>query len=601
MILRALADYADTLDIPPEGYDLTWVQWFVDLDEAGRFQGLVPLATEGKGGRRGRQLLVPQLRRTSGVAPLLLADKATYVLGLSNNEPSAARAMESHKAFIELTRVCVEETDAPDVRAVLTFLDKWDADPRPALPAELAPGEVLTFRVHGRLPVDLPAVQRFWAQRLNESTGPVMFCLVCGQKGPVQRRLPTALKGIPGGQTSGTAISSANSNAYESYGLEASLTSPMCRTCAERFGKAANRLLASPSSRLIVGSTVYVFWRSSSESVPLLTYLTHPTVSDVKELFSNPDALAARLKASRPKDVNPGLLRRGLQSGWSGRPEALAMVPEDVLFGLGLTASGGRVVVREWFTLGLPEAVANLRRWFSLQNLIDPWGGDGEPLGIFALASSLYRESRDVRSDVVTALLGAALAGRPLPDRLLAQTVQRCRVEQEVTRPRAALLKMLVLDRAAHRALKEDDLMSLNPHHPDPGYQCGRLMAQIESIQRAALPGIKQTVMDRYYGTVSTAPAQVVGVLIRQAQNHLGRLRKERPGAYQNLQRDLEEILGEIGPYIPRTLDLNEQGLFALGYYHQRAANRAAAASRRTGASIPTDNTHMTEEDHSDE
>ena len=31
----------------------------------------------------------------------------------------------------------------------------------------------------------------------------------------------------------------------------------------------------------------------------------------------------------------------------------------------------------------------------------------------------------------------------------------------------------------------------------------------------------------------------------------------------------------------PRTLSMEQQGLFALGYYHQRAADRQAAMARR--------------------
>lgn len=47
-----------------------------------------------------------------------------------------------------------------------------------------------------------------------------MQCLVCVQNLPDMERLQSKIKGIPGGQTSGTNIISANSEAFESYGLE---------------------------------------------------------------------------------------------------------------------------------------------------------------------------------------------------------------------------------------------------------------------------------------------------------------------------------------------------------------------------------------------
>jgi CRISPR-associated protein Csd1 len=60
----------------------------------------------------------------------------------------------------------------------------------------------------------------------------------------------------------------------------------------------------------------------------------------------------------------------------------------------------------------------------------------------------------------------------------------------------------------------------------------------------------------------------------------LAKLRRERRGTYEALQRRLEEILAGL-PTFPKTLTLENQGLFSLGYYHQRASDRAAAAAYR--------------------
>lgn len=109
-----------------------------------------------------------------------------------------------------------------------------------------------------------------------------------------------------------------------------------------------------------------------------------------------------------------------------------------------------------------------------------------------------------------------------------------------------------------------------------PPYLCGRLLAVLERAQGLAIPGAKATLVDRFYGTASTAPATVFGSLMQGAQAHLGKLRRDRPGSYHRLQGELEGILIDL-PAFPRTLTLDEQALFALGYYHQRAHNRAMA------------------------
>lgn len=110
----------------------------------------------------------------------------------------------------------------------------------------------------------------------------------------------------------------------------------------------------------------------------------------------------------------------------------------------------------------------------------------------------------------------------------------------------------------------------LNPSVESPAYHCGRLLSVLEEIQEAAIPGVKSTIVDRFFGTASTAPASVFGRLVKGSQSHLGKLRKDKPGYHVNLQRKLADVMGAIHEF-PRTLSLEDQGLFALGYYHQRA------------------------------
>jgi CRISPR-associated protein Csd1 len=47
----------------------------------------------------------------------------------------------------------------------------------------------------------------------------------------------------------------------------------------------------------------------------------------------------------------------------------------------------------------------------------------------------------------------------------------------------------------------------------------------------------------------------------------------------------LEEILSAVGSDFPRTLSLHRQGLFALGFYHQKAYDRAQANAHKESQS----------------
>ena len=124
-------------------------------------------------------------------------------------------------------------------------------------------------------------------------------------------------------------------------------------------------------------------------------------------------------------------------------------------------------------------------------------------------------------------------------------------------------------------------MVALESAHPSPAYHCGRLLAILESVQRAALGSVNATIVDRFYGAASATPSTVFGALLRGAQPHLAKLKRDRPGAHVNLQRRLEEVCSRIDDW-PATLPLKEQALFSLGYYHQRAHDRAEAHRRRT-------------------
>ena len=195
----------------------------------------------------------------------------------------------------------------------------------------------------------------------------------------------------------------------------------------------------------------------------------------------------------------------------------------------------------------------------------------------------------------------------PLPAGLLYQAVNRNRAEQKITRPRAALIKMVLLSQHG-LSVSEDTMVQLDNQNCDPGYLCGRLLAVLERIQQLAIPGANATITDRFYGTFSSAPASVAGVLLRKSQAHLGKLRKERPGFERALQARLEEIQaargglpshphpGTTGALRPGLLSPAGRGSRRLPSPHKREkAEEAAAEAVPDSHSILSDVNHFTE------
>lgn len=547
MLLQKLVEYSERIDdIAPPGYSMKPVRYVIELDAAGNLRNPVPIDLADKENKRGKRRPLPNVTRSSGIKPLLLADNAEYTFNLPREEAKAQRVAKSHAAYMDLLEACVQGTQETSAAAVLHFLQSGPLD-QLTLSDEFDRSEAIIFRVNDVFPTSQPAVQRFWAEQ-NAPKGDMMQCLICGEFRPALKRLKGKIKGIPGGQTSGTSLISANADAFESYGLKASQTAPVCADCADRFTKSLNRLLGDRSTRLMYNNLVFTFWTRKPIAFNFFEHMDAPEESEVREL---------------------------LNSVRSGKRQP--NVDETAFYAVSLSASGARAVVRDWVDTTVGEVKQSLARWFSRQQIVDAWGEAGKPLSLYRLAVSTVREAKDIPIQTPKTLLHSALKGTPLPSSLLQQTLRRNAAEHDVTYSRAALIKLVL---ASQSIIQEDQMTQLQTDRTEPAYHCGRLLSVLEGIQRAALGNVNSTIVDRFYGTASTAPASVFGTLLSGTQPHLSKLRRSgNEGAAYRLQTQLEEVLGQLSGF-PRTLKLQDQALFALGYYHQRAHDRAQAKAK---------------------
>lgn len=107
--------------------------------------------------------------------------------------------------------------------------------------------------------------------------------------------------------------------------------------------------------------------------------------------------------------------------------------------------------------------------------------------------------------------------------------------------------------------------MVLDPQNADIAYVLGRLFAVLERAQKDAVPGANTTIKDRFFGAASSTPRTVFPQLMRLAQHHID---KAEFGHVRD--KEIEQIMDKIVVF-PAHLSLDDQGLFAIGYYHQRA------------------------------
>ena len=111
--------------------------------------------------------------------------------------------------------------------------------------------------------------------------------------------------------------------------------------------------------------------------------------------------------------------------------------------------------------------------------------------------------------------------------------------------------------------------MSLNENSEDIAYNSGRLFAVIEGLQRKAI-GVS-SIRSRYYASASMNPKIVFPALLKLTQYYVEKLTKD--GESKGIGIYYDKMTGEIVARInefPASFSLEEQGKFALGYYHQR-------------------------------
>lgn len=594
MMLQALLNYAERRSAEDPAFsdpDLEPVKlhWLIPLSEGGTLSGSpIPLTTF-----EGKKKIVLQARRPAtsvneiSVRSLekaksyFLCDTVERVLLLNDEGGESfdplvqARHRYFKRLLAEATLAAPEQT-----RAIAAFLENAEEMARCRsllVEAKAGSSENCTFQVQGRgrSVLDDVALINFWRQRRSagaKKTQPQQICLVTGE---LAQTIETTekVKGVGGQDTN---LISANEKAFQSFGLEQARNSPISPR-AEKLTRAALNELISKALRFGEKQTVYhLHW-------------THEPVStDVFALLESADEASVRNLLSAPRTGHA--------------PTALQA---NAYYTMSLSGNGGRIVVRDWLESTVPEAEANVRRWFEALTIITPEGtGNESAFKLGRLLYALVREKIDeLPPQVPTQLLYAALRGTPLPQTALAAALRRQQVENrkpgdksdpKLNPARIALIKACLLrspNLFATNTQPNTSTMTecLNPESRDPAYLCGRLFAVFAELQGAAIQNPSAGVVERFYASASVTPALVMGRLFRNAQFHSAKAEGEggwKKGKAINAEKDFETISCALGDKFPATLDLEGQGRFALGYYHQKAEYRRRTAERKEQAEL---------------
>jgi len=603
-MLTELVSYARKHGLITEpGFAPKTVRWAIAVPQAGGFPQVIELGRPGEKRNRGQEFArCPEMPfsamksgEQSGRRSHFLVESAE-VVGLYGDGAKDERIQAKHSYFTGLLRKAA--TVMPELEAAADCLD----DPsvlervRQQLSDHRAkPGDKVTLRIGGRFPVDDDAWHDWWrtflhglaaeapARAAKGSAEQKMRCFATGDLVVPARTHPqVGGLGSVGGRVKCSLISF-NEAAFESGGLSQSANYAVSEEAATAYRSALDRLLATQAETLAGARVAYWFKESvRDEDNPILALLGRSLTSgDQQELdaYQRVRDLLTALRAGKRPDLGT-----------------------NRFYGLTLSGAQARAVVRDWMEGRFEELVENVTAWFDDLTIVRREGGGLAPVPkFFAVLSAMVRDPAELPPPLVTKMWRVALRREPIPFDALSRSLARARVaivqDEPASHARMGLIKAYHVRQSRQKGgheMSEQVRPYLNEEHPSAAYHCGRLMAVLAALQRAALGDVGAGVVQRYYAAASATPALVLGRLVRTSQFHLNKLEGGLAHWYES---KLAGIWGRLRDTVPATLSLEEQSLFALGYYQQLADLRTRKAAEQEPEDVNTE-TERSESDN---
>jgi CRISPR-associated protein Csd1 len=425
-------------------------------------------------------------------------------------------------------------------------------------------GARFTFRINGQVLLKNLEFQKWWASAYAQERNRILNVLPTGGDGfslrddegskrltPVFPHIPS----VPGGGTY-CPLASFDKAATQSFGL-GKHTLSMSLTTTERVAAALKWLLKDDRSHCRLGEKlVAIFW-----AVPPVKG-AKPCPHDFVALMNEPDALQV------------------LEFFRNVHGHATTIPNTAHFYCAVLSSPKSRITVRSWHTETLGRVNECGKAYFDAISLPDAFQAGQKktsPLGEMAAAIVPPKSKAGPTPSAYSTLLRTALFGAPLPHSYLESALSRQSLEfakgytekdrgefESRLRARTALIKLCF---KTNKDITMNEQTHENQSHP--AYLCGRVLALMDKIHNAAHgKSTASSPAGRYYGSASSTPALIFPRLCKLARIHL-----EKIGNKDNLDRDLTCLISKFSAQAswPRTLSLEDQGRFAIGFYYERA------------------------------
>ena len=357
---------------------------------------------------------------------------------------------------------------------------------------------------------------------------------------------------------------------FEEYGKKQAYNAPVSEEAEFAYTTALNYMLRSDSrNKFLIGNRTFVFWASKNDEVGKQAEVC------IWDMFGFND--------SNDDDPNHGIeqVRKVFKAIDSC---SLQTTMDDKFYILGLAPNSARIAVTYWAEIPLKVFAERINNHFNNMEIVDnerkipkPYMGLCSILSSIALDGKINGKNSKLTPNLPEAVVKSIFQGLPYPYTLFVACIHRIRAKQQVPKEHKEKMKWLdtmvcriaiikaYLNRLNNNEQKIE--IMLDKENKNQGYLCGRLFAVLDRKQEKARN--QRSIRERYMNSASSTPSIVFPTILNLSRHHEKELKDDKERIwFEKLEQDIMKRISADG--FPAHLDLQDQGRFFVGYYHQR-------------------------------
>jgi CRISPR-associated protein Csd1 len=388
----------------------------------------------------------------------------------------------------------------------------------------------------------------------SESSDDGQICLVSGKKGKAVETTTATM--IPGSQATAKLVAFQVSSGYDSYGKTKGGNAPISEDAEFAYTTALNHLLeANSRNKFMVGSRTFLFWASKNDEAG-------------KEAEESIFSMFGFSEQEDDPNKNIEQVRKVFTAIYSGE---LKTTSEDKFYILGLAPNSARIAVVYWAEIPLKEFAGTICKHFEDMTVVDTRIEKKTYMNLRNILSTVTLGGKvsDATPNLPDAIVKSIFQGIPYPQTLFASCIRRIRAESGDKDKNAVHITRAAIIKAYLNRIDNNQKINvmLDKDNTNQGYLCGRLFAVLDKIQEEA--NNQHSIRERYMNSASSTPAAVFSTILNLSNHHVENLKNEgRKIFFEKLKQEIISKI-EADGFKPQ-LDLQDQGRFFIGYYHQR-------------------------------